>query len=150
MDAQILISPHWDIEFHVHTFAYNLVVKFMLSQNFIEKCDQLITSTSKLFNNAKWNYTTIEREAITMAYDLHKFHHYLLGNKFIFYVDHMELLYLIQKPQVLGRISRWLLFFLEYDFTIIYKLRKVHFVVDDALSQMPDLTKESGVPKTKQ
>jgi hypothetical protein len=30
MDAPILISPHWDIEFQVHTYAYNLVVKVML------------------------------------------------------------------------------------------------------------------------
>jgi hypothetical protein len=37
-----------------------------------------------------------------MVYDFHKFYHYLLGNKFIFYVDHMVLLYLVEKPQVLG------------------------------------------------
>jgi len=30
MDAPILISLHWDIEFHVHTNVYNLVVKAML------------------------------------------------------------------------------------------------------------------------
>jgi hypothetical protein len=30
-----------------------------------------------------------------MVYALHKFHHYLLGNKSIFYVDHMALLYLV-------------------------------------------------------
>ncbi len=80
-----------------------------------------------------------------MVYALHKFHHYLLGNKSIFHVDHMALLFLIQKPQVLGRISRWLLLLLEYDFTVICKLGKVRFVVD-ALSRMPDLTKECGVP----
>jgi hypothetical protein len=37
MDALILISPHWDIEFHVHTYASNLVVGVMLAQNFIRK-----------------------------------------------------------------------------------------------------------------
>jgi hypothetical protein len=35
-----------------------------------------------------------------MVYALHKFPHYLLGKTFIFYVDHMALLYLVQKPQV--------------------------------------------------
>jgi hypothetical protein len=38
-----------------------------------------------------------------MVYVLHKFHRYLLGNKFIFYVDYMALLYLVQKLQILGR-----------------------------------------------
>jgi len=37
-----------------------------------------------------------------MVYVLHKFKHYLLGNKFLFYVDHMALLYLIIKLQMLG------------------------------------------------
>jgi hypothetical protein len=34
-----------------------------------------------------------------MVYALHKFHHYMLGNEFIFYVDHMALLYLVRKPK---------------------------------------------------
>jgi hypothetical protein len=31
MDALILISPHWDMEFHVHTNAFNLTIKDMLA-----------------------------------------------------------------------------------------------------------------------
>jgi hypothetical protein len=80
-----------------------------------------------------------------MVYALHKLRHYLLGNKFIFYVDHMALLYLVQKPQVFRKIARWLLFFLEYDFSVIYKPGKSHFVVD-SLFRMPNLTKENGLP----
>jgi len=53
-----------------------------------------------------------------MVLVLHKFKHYLLGNKFVFYVDHVALVYLVNKPQVLGNIVKWLLLFLEYDFTI--------------------------------
>ncbi len=64
-----------------------------------------------------------------MMYVLHKFHHYLLGNKFIFHVDHMVLLYLVQKPQVSRKIARWLFFFLEYfSFEIIvHKILDVNF-----------------------
>jgi hypothetical protein len=46
---------------------------------------------SKLLNNAEQNYSTTKREALVMAFPLHKFKHYLLGNKFVFYVDHMAL-----------------------------------------------------------
>ncbi len=99
----------------------------------------------RLFNNVKRNYTTIEREAFTMVYALHKFCHYFLGNKFIFYVDHMALLYLVQKPQVLGRITRWLLIFLEYVFLVIYKLGRSHYVAD-ALFWMHELIEDNGVP----
>ncbi len=65
-----------------------------------------------------------------MVYVFHKLHHYLLGKTFVFYVDHMALLYLVRKLQVSGRITWWLLLFLEYDFSIIYKLRISHSMVD--------------------
>jgi hypothetical protein len=33
-----------------------------------------------------------------MVFDLHKFKHYLLGNKFVFDVNHIALVYLVNKP----------------------------------------------------
>jgi hypothetical protein len=48
-----------------------------------------------------------------MVYALHKFRHCLLSNMFTFYVDHMALVYLVNKPQVYGMLARWLLLFLE-------------------------------------
>jgi hypothetical protein len=41
--------------------------------------------------------------ALAMVFALHKFRHYLLGNKFVFYVDHMALVYLVNKLHVLGK-----------------------------------------------
>jgi len=49
-------------------------------------------------NNVKRNYNTTEREALTMVFILHKFIHYFLRNKFVFYVDHMALVYFVNKP----------------------------------------------------
>ncbi len=111
MDAPILISPYWDIKCHVHTNTSNLAIKVMLAQNLTGKYDQLIAYALRLFNNTKQNYTTTKREALAMVYAFHKFRHYLLGNKFIFYVDHMALLYLVQNPQILGRITSGYFFF---------------------------------------
>jgi hypothetical protein len=74
-----------------------------------------------------------------MVFVLHKFRHYLLGNKFVFYVNHMALVYLVNKLQVLGIITRWLLLFLKYDFIVVYKLSITHVVVD-ALSRLPNIT----------
>jgi len=80
-----------------------------------------------------------------MVFTLHKFRHYLLGNKFVFYVDHMALVYLVNKLWISGIITKWLLLFLEYDFTILYKLSKTH-VVANALSRLPNIIKPIGVP----
>jgi hypothetical protein len=52
----------------------------------------------------------------------------------------MALVYLVDKPQVLGRIAKWLLMFFEYDFIVMYKPCKTHVVLD-ALSRLPDITK---------
>jgi hypothetical protein len=82
----------------VHTNASLLAIGVMLAQNPTGKYDQPIVYASRLLNKAKYNYTTIEREALAMVYALHKFKHFLLINKFVFYVDHMALVYLVNKP----------------------------------------------------
>ncbi len=72
-----------------------------------------------------------------MVYALHKFRHFLLGNKFVFYVDHVALVYLVNKPQVFRRTTIWLLLFLKYEFTIVYKPSRTHVVVN-VLSILPN------------
>jgi hypothetical protein len=89
------------------------------------------------------NYTIIERETLATVYALHKFWSYLLGNKFVFYMDHM-VLYLVKNPQLLGWIVRWLLLFLKYDFLVMYKPEHSHYVVD-VFSWLPDVIKNLGI-----
>jgi hypothetical protein len=95
---------------------------------FRKESSRLPMYASRLLNLAKRNYTTIERETLVMVYALHKFKHHLLGNQFVFYVNHMALVYLVNKPKVFGKIVRWLLLLLEYDFKIVYKLGRSHLM----------------------
>jgi hypothetical protein len=143
MEAPILIPPNWQLEFHVHTNASLLAVGAMLADNPIGKYDHFIVYASRLLNKAKQNYITTKRKALTMVYALHKFKHFLLGNRFVFYVNHMALVYLVNKPHVLGRITKWLLF-LEYVFIVVYKLGKTHVIVD-VLSRLLNTSKPLGV-----
>jgi len=48
----------------------------------------------------------------------------------------MVMVYLVNKPQGLGRIAKWLLF-LEYEFTVVYKHGRTH-VVANVLSRLLD------------
>jgi hypothetical protein len=91
--------------------------------------------SSRLLNYIERNYTTTKKDDLAMVYALHKFKHYLLGKMFTCYVDHMVLVYLINKPHVFGMLARWLLLFLDYDFKIIYKLGRSHLMAD-ALSRL--------------
>jgi hypothetical protein len=57
----------------------------------------------------------------------------------------MALMYLVNKPQVFGKINRWLLLFLEYDFKIVYKPNRSHLIVN-ALNRLPNQAKPFNVP----
>ncbi len=53
IEASILISPNWQVEFHVHTNASLLTMGAMLSQNVTWKSDQPIVYASRLMNKTK-------------------------------------------------------------------------------------------------
>jgi hypothetical protein len=54
----------------------------------------------------------------------------LLGNNFMFFVDHQTLIYLVNNPTISGQIAWRLLQLLKFNFKVIYKSRNVHFVLD--------------------
>jgi len=70
-----------------------------------------------------------------MVFSLHKFKHYLLGNKFVFLCRSYGL-NLLGKQSINLKENNylWLLLFLKYDFTITYKLNKIHIVGDVCLN----------------
>jgi hypothetical protein len=61
MEAPILIPPNWQLEFHVHTYAFLLALGAMLAQNPTNMYDQPIVYSSRLLNKTKKNYTIIDR-----------------------------------------------------------------------------------------
>ncbi len=132
------------MEFHVHADASLLIVGAMLFWNIKGKSDQPMVYASRLPNIVEQNYSTTKKEALIMAFSLHKFRHYLLGNKLLFNVDHMALVNLVNKPHVSRTISKWLLIFIKYDFTIVYKPSRTHVVID-ALLTLPVITKPISV-----
>ena len=65
-----------------------------------------------------------------MFYDVKKFWHYLLATQFVFFVDHQALLYLVNKPCATGRIVRWFIILLEFDFIVVVKKGSTHQQAD--------------------
>jgi len=72
------------VEFHARAYASLLAMWATLSQNVTRKTDQLIVYASRLLNIVEQNYSTTKKEVLAMVFSLHKFKHYLLGNKFFF------------------------------------------------------------------
>ena len=98
VEAPILRFPNWSIKFHVHIGASDLAIGAILTQPGDDGMDYPIVYSRRKLNKAERNYSTTEREALGMVFALQKYRHYLLANPFIFYTDHQELKYLVNKP----------------------------------------------------
>ena len=79
-----------------------------------------------------------------MVFVLQKYRHYLLANPFIFYTNHQELEYLVNKPLHHGRICRWIILFKEFEFEVIVKPGKLN-VGPDHLSRIDTGEEPIGV-----
>nr|GEZ23763.1 reverse transcriptase domain-containing protein [Tanacetum cinerariifolium] len=73
----------------------------------------------KTMNQAETNYTTTEKEMLTVVYAFEKFRSYLKMNKSIVYTDHSALKYLFAKKDAKARLLRWILLLQEFDFKVI-------------------------------
>ncbi|MCO5585806.1 hypothetical protein L7F22_039738 [Adiantum nelumboides] len=104
----IFRQPKWNVIFHVHVDASEVALGAILAQPKGE-VNFPIYFASRSFSQAEQVYTTIEREALGMVFAIQKFRHYLLGNFFIFYVDHQAVLYLINIVVIQRRLFRWML-----------------------------------------
>ena len=95
-----------------------------------------ISYTSRLLNKAERNYSATDREMLSLVNALKKFRHFLLGVRFKVVTDHQALTYLMSMKDPHGRIARWLVFLMPFEFDICYRKGK-KLVNADALSRMP-------------
>ena len=73
---------------------------------------------------------TTERECLAMVFSVKKFRHYLVCNLVVFFVDHMAIKYVVNKPELNGRLARWVLLLKEFDYTVQYKPGRMHLQAD--------------------
>ena len=76
------------------------------------------------------NYTTTEKEILTVVYALEKFWPYILGSKIVIYTNHATLKYLFSKKEAKPRMIRWVLLLREFDLEIKYTKGSENLVVD--------------------
>ena len=80
-----------------------------------------------------------------MIYAIKKFRNYLLANKFVLFIDHQALLYLVNKPCNTGCIVKWFHILLEFDFIVVIKKGITHQRVDH-LSRLLHGESLDGIP----
>lgn len=92
------------MEYHIHVDASCILLGVVLMQAGEGEMSHHISFISRKLLKSKKNYSTIEHEALAIAYVLQKFRHYLLGGHFKMYTDHSASKYLVSKPVFGGKI----------------------------------------------
>nr|GFA56047.1 reverse transcriptase domain-containing protein [Tanacetum cinerariifolium] len=128
-EAPILIAPNWDQPFELMCDASDFALGAILGQR-IEKYFRPIHYASKTMNQAEANYTTTEKEMLTVVYAFKKFCSYLIKNKSIVYTDHSALKYLFAKKDAKAHLLRWNLLLQEFDFKVIDTRGAENYVAD--------------------
>ena len=122
--APVLSPPDWKKEFHVTLDASGWCLGAILWQYEEDKRESLVYYASQQMSPVEQKYTTTEREALAVVYACKKFRHYLLGYQIIFHMDHDSLKYLVNKPDLSGRIARWILLLQEFNYEVVVKSGK--------------------------
>ena len=108
----LLAYPNFNEPFEIHTDASKQQLGAVISQK-----KQPIAFYSRKLNSAQVNYTTTERELLSIVETLKEFRNILLGQKIKVYTDHKNLTY---KTFNTERVMRWRLILEEYGPELIY------------------------------
>lgn len=136
-NAPVLQYPDFNKPFCLTTDASNVALGGVLSQS-----GKPIAFYSRTLNSAEKNYSTIEKELLSIIENCKHFRPYLFGRKFTVKTDHNPLVWLSKLKEPNSRLTRWRLKLEEYDFDVIYK-KGLENKVADALSRIEINTKES-------
>ena len=121
----ILAYPDFSLPFVLHTDASATAVGAVLSQ-IQDGMERVISYWSRQLNKAERNYSTIEREALASVAAVKEFYPYLCGFPFQLVTDHNPLIALKGLKDVGGRLTRWMLFLQQFDYTVEYKSGRTH------------------------
>lgn len=133
IDTPVMSCPDFSVPFILQCDASSVGLGSVLSQN-IDGVEHPIAYFSKLFSKAERNYSTTERELLSVLESVKHFRGYLDGARFTIVTDHIALKWLLTLNNPTGRLARWATIISQFDFTILHRKGSQH-VVPDALSR---------------
>ena len=103
--APIIQPPNWNLPFELMCDASDYAVGAVLGQR-VGKIPHAIYNASRTLNDAQFNYSTTEKELLSVIFALDKLRSYLIGTKVIVNSDHAALRYLFTKKDSKPRFIR--------------------------------------------
>lgn len=136
-EADVLYIPdpggHYDIETDASDFAIGSVLK----QRDHDGKMHVVAFESRVLLPAEKNYSTTQKELLSIIHALTKWSHYVKGGSVTIYTDHKPLTYIqVQRTALTPRMARWVEFLQEFNVQIQY-IEGPDNVAADALSRPP-------------
>ena len=119
--------PDFNDPFEIHTDASKLQLGAVISQK-----GKPIAFYFRKINSAQHNYTTSEKELLSIVETLKEFCNILLGHQITVYTDHKNLTYKMFNTKC---VMRWRLILEEFGTELKY-IKGENHVVADALSRL--------------
>lgn len=138
----ILAYPDFTKPFLLITDASDFALGSVLSQ-VIDGKEHPICYASRTLNEHEINYSTIEKELLSIVWSTKYFRPYLYGRKFKIQTDHKPLNWLMSLKEPNSKLVRWRLKLEEFDYEIEYKPGKINSNAD-ALSRIEININESS------
>ena len=118
--APTLACPNFQLPFVLQTDASSVGLGAVLTQ-VIDEHERVIAYANRALTEAEKKYTVTEQECLAVIWPIRKFRCYLEGYTFTVITDHSSLRWLHNLKNPTGRLARWALELLEYNFTIIHR-----------------------------
>jgi transposase InsO family protein len=126
----LLTYPDHNKPFDIETDASDYQLGAVIKQD-----GRPVAYYSRKLNSAQKNYTTIEKELLSIVETVKEFRSMLLGSRLNIYTDHRNLSHQLT-AYTTQRVIRWRLLLDEFDCSFFYKQGAAN-VVADALSRVP-------------
>jgi hypothetical protein len=130
--APVLVSPNYNKEFLIYSYASEDTIAGVLLQKNEENHEQPVAFMSKNLRDAELNYTTTEKQAYALVKSLKHFRTYIGYSKIMAYVPYQAVKDVLSQPDGIGVRGNWISRIQEYDIEI----KPVKIVKGQGLAQL--------------
>jgi transposase InsO family protein len=130
LQPPVLALPRKEGRYVLDTDASDHQIGSCLCQEHPDGLRHPIGYWSRSLTSAERNYSTTEKECLAIVWAILTLRPYLEGQRFLVRTDHHSLRWVLNLADAQGRLARWRLRLLEFDFEVEYAPGKEHHAAD--------------------